>query len=194
MYRKGIMAAGLAAALAAWSAAPAQAALLGEGLRPASGASLAQPAQLFFNPLDFVLGGRDYCWYDDGWRGPGWYWCGFGYTEGSGWGGGEGFHGWRERRYERDWHGHGGGMEHRHDGGEMEHHGGGGMEHHGGGGMEHHGGGGMEHHGGGGMEHHGGGGMEHHGGGGMEHHGGGGGGQHGGGGGGQHGGGDHHQQ
>ena len=24
----------------------------------------------------FMWGGRRYCWYDDGWHGPGWYWCG----------------------------------------------------------------------------------------------------------------------
>lgn len=24
----------------------------------------------------FIYGGRNYCWYDDGWRGPGYYWCG----------------------------------------------------------------------------------------------------------------------
>ncbi|HEY0146280.1 MAG TPA: hypothetical protein VGB93_09035, partial [Methylovirgula sp.] len=22
----------------------------------------------------YVWGGRTYCWYDTGWRGPGWYW------------------------------------------------------------------------------------------------------------------------
>ena len=42
----------------------------------------------------FVWGGRRYCWYDDGWQGPGWYWCGYAWRRGYGWGGGYGWHGW----------------------------------------------------------------------------------------------------
>jgi hypothetical protein len=90
--------------------------------------------------VQFIWLGRNYCWYDDGWNGPGWYWCGQYLTRGIGFGGGYGWHHWHGGHP-----GGGGGM----GGGGM---GGGGM---GGGGM---GGGGM---GGGGM---GGGGM---GGGGM---------------------------
>ena len=67
--------------------------------------SQAQFAQ--FNPLDIpaaivgglVFGGHNYCWYDDGWSGPGYYWCGYGYYNGYGYGGGEGWHGWREHRH-----------------------------------------------------------------------------------------------
>jgi len=43
----------------------------------------------------FIFGGRQYCWYDDGWRGPGFYWCGYSWRRGYGWGGGYGWHGWR---------------------------------------------------------------------------------------------------
>jgi len=43
----------------------------------------------------FVWLGRQYCWYDDGWQGPGWYWCGYVFRRGLGWGGGYGWHGWR---------------------------------------------------------------------------------------------------
>ena len=25
----------------------------------------------------FSFDDQDYCWYDDGWNGPGWYWCGY---------------------------------------------------------------------------------------------------------------------
>jgi len=119
--------------------------------------------------VQYVWGGQNYCWYDDGWNGPGWYVCTYGpWVSGGWWGGGYGWHHW-----------HGGHPGHYHGGGGHYH--GGGGHYHGGGG---HGGGG---HGGGG---HGGGG---HGGGG---HGGGGhgGGGHGGGGhgGGGHGGGGHH--
>ena len=43
----------------------------------------------------FVYNGRQYCWYEDGWRGPGWYWCGHAYHEGVGWGGAYGWNGWQ---------------------------------------------------------------------------------------------------
>jgi len=42
----------------------------------------------------FFFGGRNYCWYDDGWHGPGYYWCGYAFRRGLGWGGGEGWRGW----------------------------------------------------------------------------------------------------
>jgi hypothetical protein len=45
--------------------------------------------------VGFYWGGRQFCWYDDGWNGPGWYWCGNYLTSGIGWGGGYGWHGWR---------------------------------------------------------------------------------------------------
>ena len=38
--------------------------------------------------------GDNYCWYDDGWQGPGWYWCGDEWLDGFGWGGGYGWNGW----------------------------------------------------------------------------------------------------
>ena len=43
----------------------------------------------------FYWHGRRYCWYDDGWHGPGFYWCGYAWRSGIGWGGGWGWHGWR---------------------------------------------------------------------------------------------------
>ncbi len=42
----------------------------------------------------YIIDGRRYCWYDDGWNGEGWYWCGYPWRRGYGWGGGYGFHGW----------------------------------------------------------------------------------------------------
>jgi hypothetical protein len=127
----------------------------------------AMPAQMIFgrdtvgdNALlekaQYLWGGRNYCWYDGGWQGPGYYWCGYAWRRGFGWGGPVGWHGWA---------GHGGG----HGGGGF--HGGGhvGGGHVGGGHMDggHAGGGG--HPGGGhaGGGHEGGGG---HGGGGEHHH------------------------
>ena len=44
----------------------------------------------------FVWHGRRYCWYDDGWQGPGFYRCGYARRHGLGWGGGAGWHGWRQ--------------------------------------------------------------------------------------------------
>ena len=38
--------------------------------------------------------GRRYCWYFDGWQGPGWYWCGYAMRRGLGWGGGDGWRSW----------------------------------------------------------------------------------------------------
>ena len=44
--------------------------------------------------VQFRFGGRRYCWYLAGWRGPGWYWCGYARRRGFGWGGGDGWQGW----------------------------------------------------------------------------------------------------
>ena|SRR5215510_13642222 len=44
----------------------------------------------------FTWRGRRYCWYPTGWRGPGWYRCGFRWRRGLGWGGPSGWHGWRK--------------------------------------------------------------------------------------------------
>ena len=38
----------------------------------------------------YVSGGRNFCWYYDGWNGPGYYWCGYSSRAGFGWGGGSG--------------------------------------------------------------------------------------------------------
>ncbi len=67
-------------------------------------ASLIEQAQFFFND-------QQYCFYDDGWRGPGWYVCGSPWRRGYGWGGGrewgrrfhdEGRRDYREPPRERD--------------------------------------------------------------------------------------------
>jgi hypothetical protein len=56
-------------------------------------ASLAEASQI--EKAQFFWGGRRYCWYPSGWRGPGWYQCGFAWRRGFGWGGPAGWHGWR---------------------------------------------------------------------------------------------------
>ena len=45
----------------------------------------------------FYYLGRDYCWYPDGWHGPGFYWCGYAWRSGFGWGGPIGWRGWHPR-------------------------------------------------------------------------------------------------
>jgi len=55
-----------------------------------------------------VFGGRHYCWYDNAWQGPGWYWCGYAWRNGYGWGGGYGWHNWHGGGYGRGGYGHGG--------------------------------------------------------------------------------------
>ncbi len=92
--------------------------------------------QSLFQQAQFLWSGRNYCWYDLGWRGPGYYWCGYSGRRGYGWGGPEGWHGWARG-------GHGGG--HRGGFGHAGGHQGGG---HGGGGNV---GGGRPGHGGGHM-------------------------------------------
>jgi hypothetical protein len=56
--------------------------------------SVAAPQQSV-ELAQYAWGGRNYCWYPGGWRGPGWYWCGYAWRSGFGWGGGYGWHGWR---------------------------------------------------------------------------------------------------
>jgi hypothetical protein len=51
--------------------------------------------QLPIEVAAYVYGGYSYCWYDEGWRGPGWYRCGYALRHGLGWGGAVGWNGWR---------------------------------------------------------------------------------------------------
>jgi hypothetical protein len=70
---------------------PAQAAVQGgaDAIRQAAeNGAITEQAQFFY-------GGRNYCWYNNGWQGPGWYWCGYAYRPGFGWGGPVGWNGWR---------------------------------------------------------------------------------------------------
>ncbi len=57
-----------------------------------AGAETLNPMQ---NAQVYMWEGRRHCWYDNGWNGPGWYWCGYALRRGLGWGGGYGWHGWR---------------------------------------------------------------------------------------------------
>jgi len=80
----------------------------------------AANAQPVLVPAHYVFHGREYCWYDNGWRGAGFYWCGYATRRGLGWGGGRGWHGWNpgahadNDRYRM--HGHHRAMRHDRDG------------------------------------------------------------------------------
>src|SRR5215471_18201303 len=60
-----------------------------QGMKAAAG------EQSVIDHVQYRYAGREYCWYDDGWRGPGFYWCGYRLRVGLGWGGPAGWHGWR---------------------------------------------------------------------------------------------------
>jgi hypothetical protein len=97
-FRFVIVAASALAIGGALAIAPAQAAVQGgaDAIRAAAeNGSVAEQVQ-------FRWGGYDYCWADDGWRGPGWYWCGYAYRPGFGWGGPIGWNNWRRVYRDRD--------------------------------------------------------------------------------------------
>ncbi len=155
MLRKLVLGLALAMSTALPLANVAEAAV-GDGVVASRGASQLLPIE----HVQYVYGGQNYCWYGNGWRGPGYYYCGYAFRTGLGWGGGIGWNNWGGG----GWRGGGAGW---HGGVWL---GGGGGWHGGGGGW--HGGGGGWHGGGGGF--HGGGGGFH---GGGVHRGGGGGGR-----------------
>jgi hypothetical protein len=79
---------------------------LGVGTMMTTGAAQAVPAGLsgqlnagivgfdLVEKAQYVYRGRRYCFYFDGWHGPGWYWCGYAHRRGYGWGGTTGWRGW----------------------------------------------------------------------------------------------------
>src|ERR1700691_4622737 len=89
MLRKLVVGLVLAAALALPLANTAEAAIA-DGVAASHIASQLLPVE----NAQFVWGGRQYCWYANGWRGPGFYWCGYAWNSGLGWGGGYGWNGW----------------------------------------------------------------------------------------------------
>jgi hypothetical protein len=73
---------------------------IGAGLKPAlDAADVIQKAAVF------IVEGNRYCFYFNGWHGPGWYRCGFAWRRNLGWGGEYGWQSWSygpaERRYGR---------------------------------------------------------------------------------------------
>jgi hypothetical protein len=71
---------------------------IGAGVKPALDATdVIQKAAVY------IVEGRPYCFYFDGWHGAGWYRCGFAHRRNLGWGGEYGWQGWTygpaEKRY-----------------------------------------------------------------------------------------------
>lgn len=62
---------------------------------PLGGIGQAADSLSAVEKTQFVYLGRNYCWYPDGWHGPGFYWCGYAWRSGFGWGGPLGWRGWR---------------------------------------------------------------------------------------------------
>lgn len=88
------------------AASAAVALLAGPMLATSANAAPAAPANVgqavdqinIVDQAQYVWGGRHYCWYPVGWKGPGWYWCGYASRVGFGWGGPVGWRGWSYRR------------------------------------------------------------------------------------------------
>lgn len=77
----------------------ASALLLATGAASAQAASplvvgVDHPGDAVLQDAQYVFRGHDWCWYDDAWRGPGFYWCGYAFRRGFGWGGPAGWRGW----------------------------------------------------------------------------------------------------
>jgi hypothetical protein len=64
-----------------------------EGLAPI-GLRNAADDLILLDSVGYTWKGRQYCWYNAGWRGAGWYWCGYERRRGFGWGGPPGWRGW----------------------------------------------------------------------------------------------------
>jgi len=82
---------GLALAIATGFALP-----LAGSAEAAMGGALPSTQILPIENAQFFYLGHNFCWYDGGWQGPGWYWCGYARNNGQGWGGGEGWQGWNQ--------------------------------------------------------------------------------------------------
>jgi hypothetical protein len=71
---------------------------IGAGIKPALDAT-----DVIQKTAVYVVEGRRYCFYFDGWHGAGWYRCGFAHRRNLGWGGVYGWQGWSygpaEKRY-----------------------------------------------------------------------------------------------
>lgn len=97
-FRGNAVGAVLASSLTAMAAAGLFAGPVEAAAMP-SQAYINQPAaQLPIEDAQFFWGGNNYCFYPNGWHGPGFYYCGYAWRRGYGWGGPAGWHGWHGGR------------------------------------------------------------------------------------------------
>lgn len=115
-----ILAAGaMSASLGAGVASAADLAPYANDIGATAPAAPIEPVQYYYpypGATPYAYGGYNYCWYPNGWRGPGWYWCGYAWRSGYGWGGpwawgwghgwGRGW-GWGHGGWHGGWHGGG---------------------------------------------------------------------------------------
>lgn len=89
MRKLGLVLATLTALIAGGSASA-----LAAPVGPDNGVRGAVADLYLIEKAQYVWGGRRYCWYANGWSGPGWYYCGYAWRRGYGWGGPYGWRGW----------------------------------------------------------------------------------------------------
>jgi hypothetical protein len=89
MLRKLVLGLALAGGIALPLGDIAEAAI-GDGVAASHIASQLVPIE----KAQYVYGGQTYCWYGNGWHGPGYYYCGYAFRQGFGWGGGIGWNRW----------------------------------------------------------------------------------------------------
>ena len=98
MRRSTVGLMGMAALLGSLIFGPA----LGAPTSQSLGLRAAEDAQSPIQEVQFFWNGLQYCWFDFGWRGPGWYVCDYGpWVSGRWWGGPSGFRGWSVARGRR---------------------------------------------------------------------------------------------
>lgn len=68
--------------------------MLAQGAAQAAPFNARDGAVIAAGYKSYLFGGRNYCWADNGWSGPGWYQCGYAWNNGFGWGGPFGWNGW----------------------------------------------------------------------------------------------------
>ncbi len=93
MSARRILIAG-AVSVAALGAPTASAVPLNGAAQPMANTKAAETVQV----ARMFWDGDWYCFYWDGWNGPGWYLCDYGWNYGYGWGGHPGWRGWRVPR------------------------------------------------------------------------------------------------
>jgi hypothetical protein len=86
---------------AAVAAVAASGVLLSSSVQATPVGDLKAQTMPLVEKTQFIIEGHRHCWYLDGWHGPGWYWCGYHHRRGLGWGGPEGWQGWRHEERER---------------------------------------------------------------------------------------------